>query len=55
MEHVHVLADMPEATRPKIRVIDDKSPWFKAEIEYVRAAKGADFTACDIDIPVEVK
>ncbi|MBS0360087.1 MAG: peptidylprolyl isomerase [Proteobacteria bacterium] len=55
MEHVHVLADMPEATRPKVRVIDDKSPWFRAEIDRVRAAKGADFTACDIDIPVEVK
>jgi len=55
MEHVHVLADLPEATRPKIRVIDPKGPWFKAEISRVRAAKGADFTACDVDIPVEVK
>jgi peptidylprolyl isomerase len=55
MEHVHVLADLPEASRPKVRVIDPKGPWFKAEIDRVRAAKGADFTACDIDIPVEVK
>jgi peptidylprolyl isomerase len=55
MEHVRVLADMPEASRPKVRVIDPKGPWFKAEIARVRAAKGADFTACDIDIPVEVK
>ena len=55
MEHVHVLADLPEATRPKIRVIDPKGPWFKTEIDRVRAAKGADFTACDVDIPVEVK
>jgi peptidylprolyl isomerase len=55
MEHVHVLADLPEASRPKVRVIDPKGPWFKAEIDRVRAAKGADFTACDVDIPVEVK
>jgi peptidylprolyl isomerase len=55
MEHVHVLADMPEASRPKIRVIDPKSPWFKAEIDRVRAARGADFSACDVEIPVEVK
>jgi peptidylprolyl isomerase len=55
MEHVRLLADLPEATRPKVRVIDPKGPWFKAEIARVRAAKGADFTACDVDIPVEVK
>ena len=55
MEHVRVLADLPEKDRPKVRVIDPKGPWFKAQIERVRAAKGADFTACDVDIPVEVK
>jgi peptidylprolyl isomerase len=55
MEHVRVLADLPEKDRPKVRVIDPKGPWFKAEIARVRAAKGADFTACDVDIPVEVK
>jgi peptidylprolyl isomerase len=55
MEHVRLLADLPEATRPKVRVVDTKGPWFKSEIERVRAAKGADFTACDVDIPVEVK
>ena len=46
---------LPEKDRPKVRVIDPKGPWFKAEIDRVRAAKGADFTACDVDIPVEVK
>lgn len=55
MERVRVLADIPEAERPKIRVIDPKGAWFKAEIERVRQAKGANFSACDIDIPVEVK
>ena len=55
MEHVRVLADIPEKDRPKVRVIDPKGPWFKAQIERVRAAKGADFSACDVEIPVEVK
>ena len=55
MERVRLLADLPEASRPKVRVIDPKSPWFKAEIERVRAAKGADFSACNVDIPVEVQ
>jgi peptidylprolyl isomerase len=55
MERVRVLADIPEAERPKVRVIDTKGAWFKAEAARVRAAKGAAFTACDIDIPVEVK
>ena len=55
MERVRVLADLPETSRPKLRVIDPKGPWFRAEIERARAAKGADFTACDVEIPVEVK
>jgi peptidylprolyl isomerase len=55
MDRVRVLADIPEAERPKIRVIDPKGAWFKAEIARTRAAKGAEFTACDVDIPVEVK
>ncbi|MET0273489.1 MAG: peptidylprolyl isomerase [Phenylobacterium sp.] len=55
MERVRVLADIPEGERPKVRVIDTKGAWFKAEAARVRAAKGAAFTACDIDIPVEVK
>ncbi|HEV7383797.1 MAG TPA: peptidylprolyl isomerase [Phenylobacterium sp.] len=55
MERVRLLADLPEASRPKVRVIDPKGPWFKAEIERARAAKGADFSACNVDIPVEVQ
>jgi peptidylprolyl isomerase len=55
MDKVRVLADIPPAERPQVRVIDPKSAWFKSEIESVRAAKGADFSACDVRIPVEVK
>jgi peptidylprolyl isomerase len=55
MERVRLLADLPEKERPKVRVIDPKGPWFKAEIARARALKGADFSACDVEIPVEVK
>jgi len=55
MERVRLLADLPEAERPKVRVVDPKGAWFKAEIERVRRLKGADFSACDVEIPSEVK
>jgi peptidylprolyl isomerase len=55
MIKVQMLADMPAATRPKVRVIDTRSAWFKAEAASVQATMGADFSACDIKIPVEVK
>jgi len=55
MTRVQVLADMPAASRPKVRVIDPRSPWFAAEVARVRASRGADFTACAISIPSEVK
>ncbi len=55
MDRVRLLSDIPEKERPKIRVIDPAGPWFKAEIARARAAKGAEFSACDVNIPVEVK
>ncbi len=55
MERLRLLSDMPEKDRPKIRVIDPAGPWFKAEIARAKAAGGANFTACDVNIPVEVK
>jgi peptidylprolyl isomerase len=55
MQKVRLLSDIPEAERPKIRVIDPKGPWFAAETKRLRALKGADFSVCDIDLPVEVR
>lgn len=55
MERVRLLTDIPEKDRPKIRVIDPAGPWFKAEIARAKAAAGANFSVCDINIPVEVK
>lgn len=55
MERVRVLSDLPENERPKIRVIDAAGPWFKAEVARAKAAQGSNFSACDVNIPVEVK
>ncbi len=55
MERVRLLADLPEKERPRVRVIDPNGAWFKAEVARVRALKGTAFSACDINIPVEVK
>jgi peptidylprolyl isomerase len=55
MTRVQVLADMPASSRPKVRVIETRGAWFAAEVARVRASLGADFTACAISIPSEVK
>ncbi|WP_414695405.1 peptidylprolyl isomerase [Phenylobacterium sp.] len=55
MNTVRLLSDIPATERPTVRVVDTKGAWFKREIERVRAARGADFSACDVSIPAEVK
>ncbi|WP_374570065.1 peptidylprolyl isomerase [Phenylobacterium sp.] len=55
MTKVQLLADMPAAERPKIRVIDPKGPWFQAEIARNKALNGGHISPCGVKIPVEVK
>jgi len=55
MERVSVLADWPQASRPVVRVIDPRGPWFQAIAARLKAQKGADFSLCDIDIPVQIR
>jgi peptidylprolyl isomerase len=56
MVSVKVVADLPEASRPKVRVVDAASPWAKAAITRAMAASTPlDFTVCDVKLPVEVK
>jgi peptidylprolyl isomerase len=52
MERVRLLADIPEPERPRFERLDEHDPDFAAEIARVRAAKGADFTICDVEVPV---
>lgn len=55
MQKVRLLSDIPESERPKVRVIDPKGPWFAEETQRLRATRGADFSVCDIVLPVEVR
>lgn len=52
---VRVLADMPAAQRPRVRVIDTHGPWFTAEVARVKAEKLIGLSMCDLDLPSQVK
>ena len=54
MERVRLLADLPPAEQPKIRVIDPKSAWFKTQVARAEKASPNDFM-CELDMPAEVK
>src|SRR5215472_16986544 len=51
MTSVRVLADLPTASRPKVLVLDTKSPAFRRLVAAARKAKGADFSICDVELP----
>jgi peptidylprolyl isomerase len=55
MTRVRLLSDIPPGERPRVRIIDPASPWFKSQVAGLVAAKKADFSACDVAIPAEVK
>lgn len=55
MTKVRLLADMPAADRPQVKVIDVRGPWFKAMIDRLKAEKVVDFSLCDVDLPSQVK
>jgi peptidylprolyl isomerase len=54
MIRVRLAADLPEADRPAVAVINTASPTFQALAERARQARGADFSICDIDLPVRI-
>jgi peptidylprolyl isomerase len=54
MIRVRLLADIPAAERPTVRVMDTRGPAFRALVERTRTLKGADFSPCDIEVPAQV-
>ena len=54
MLKVQVMDDLPVAARPHIVVLNERGARFANLIRRTRAAKGADFTPCDIDVPAKV-
>ena len=54
MNTVRVLADIPEAERPQVEVMDTASPQFQAVLEAVRKDKGDNFSDCDVTVPAKI-
>lgn len=54
MRTVRLLSDIPQAERPVVRVLDTASPRFARIVAKTRKARGADFSVCDVELPVEV-
>ena len=53
MLRVRVLSDLPASTRPSIEVLDTNSEEFDRLVTAARRAHGADFSVCDITVPVK--
>jgi peptidylprolyl isomerase len=54
MTRVRIAADIAEGERPAVQVLATDSPRFRAMVEQTRASRGADFSVCDISLPVQV-
>ena len=50
MTRVRVMADIPAAQRPDIRVLDVAGPGFATRLKQAMAAKSVNFTLCDVDL-----
>ena len=54
MIRVRIASDLPETERPVVQVLDTASAAFRTLADGVRSARGADFSICDIVLPVQV-
>jgi peptidylprolyl isomerase len=52
---VRLGSDISPADRPKVYVLDTKTPAFKGMVDKIKDDKGADFSACDVEIPAQVR
>jgi len=55
MLKVRMLADIPEAERPKIEVADTRGPAFQAKVAALKREKGAAFSICDVEVPIRLR
>ncbi len=54
MIRARVVADLPEAERPVVHVMRADSPQFGGMVAQMRAERGADFSVCDLTLPIQV-
>jgi peptidylprolyl isomerase len=55
MLKVRMLADLPEAERPRIEVMATRGPAFQAKVAALKRQKGAAFSICDVDVSSRVR
>jgi len=55
MVKVQMLSDMPVGQRPTIKVLDTRTAYFAALVRKEKAAKGDEFTPCDVIVPSLIK
>ena len=55
MLRVRVLADLPEAERPRLEVMDARGPAFQARVGAKKREKGAAFSICDVEVSSRVR
>lgn len=48
-----VMADLPDVERPKLKVLNVMGSDFRKLADHVRAVRGADFSVCDVEVPVK--
>lgn len=53
MTRVRIAADIPAAERPTVQVLATDSQRFRTLVGEARAARGADFSVCDVTLPVQ--
>ena len=54
MIRARVVADLPEGERPVVHVMRADNPAFAGMVSQMRADRGADFSICDLSLPVQV-
>lgn len=52
MVRVRVAADLPPAERPHLEMLDPATAAFRTRLAAVKAARGAAFSICDLEVPV---
>ena len=55
MLKVRMLADLPEAERPRLEVMDTRGPAFRARVAAMKREKGAAFSICDVEVSSRVR
>ncbi|HEV2082495.1 MAG TPA: peptidylprolyl isomerase [Brevundimonas sp.] len=54
MIRARVVADLPESERPVVHVMRADNPAFGGMVAQMRTDRGADFSVCDLNLPVQI-